>query len=551
MQVRRVRGYRAVGAAVAAMLVLSACGGGGDDKTDVAGPDAPGATAGTTGPTGEIRVQACEPDLLIPSNTNTTCGGDILDSVLAKLIRYSADTGDSVNDIAESIDTKDSKVFDIKIKRGVKFSDGTEVKAKNFVDSWNFAAYAPNAQVNNSWMEAIVGYADLQGEKPKSEKMSGLKIVDDYAFQVTTKEKTSTFPRQLGYTVFAALPDSFFADKGKAFGTAPIGAGPFKITSVDLKREIVMEADPNYDRGAKASVQKVVWVVYDKPEAAYTDLLDGKLDWGKEVPSDALASGSFLSDLGDRKVEGAPASFQSITFPAPKSGDKSYDNPKLRQAISMAIDRALITKNIFFDTRVPATGWVSPSVDGYKEGACGQYCTFNPEQAKRLYQEAGGHQGPIEISYNADAPHKAWVDAVCNQIKENLGADCIGKGVPIFTQFRKTIVEKKQKGLFRTAWQADYPAIENFLLPLFVTKASSNDGDYANDAFDRKVREAATKVDPEEINATFQAAEQMLAADMPAIPLWFSKTISGTSDRIAKARYTIFGTYDFTTVQVK
>jgi oligopeptide transport system substrate-binding protein len=244
--------------------------------------------------------------------------------------------------------------------------------------------------------------------------------------------------------------------------------------------------------------------------------------------------------------------FSSISVPSPKSGDLSFENPKIRQAISMSIDRALIAKNIFFDTVTPATGWVSPAVEGYKEGACREYCTYNPTQAKRLLDEAGGYKGgPITISYNADASHRAWVEATCNQIKEGLGVDCVAKPVPLFASFRETITKKQMKGLFRTGWQMDYPYIENFLQPLYQSKAGSNDGDYSNQAFDAKLKEAAQETELSQINAAYQAAEQLLAADMPVIPLWYPKTEGGHSSRIASADFTVFGTYDFTSIVMK
>ncbi len=254
------------------------------------------------------RSRAASRDPLIPSNTNTICGGDILDNVLAKLIRYDADTGDSVNDIAESIETKDSKTFTIALKRGVKFTDGTEVKAKNFVDSWNFAAYAPNAQINSSWWKPSRATRTCRREVP-ARKMSGLKTVDDYSFTVTLNAKTATFPPPLGYTVFAALPDSFFKDKGKAFGEMPVGAGPFKMFGRRPNKEIVMEVDPAYDRGAKASVQKVTYAMYRGPRRRLQRAPRGQPGHRQRAAGVGLASGQFLTELGDRKMEGAPAVF--------------------------------------------------------------------------------------------------------------------------------------------------------------------------------------------------------------------------------------------------
>ena len=75
-----------------------------------------------------------------------TCGGNVIDAVFSKLVHYDAETAKPENDIAESIETTDNQNFTVKLKPGYKFHDGTEVKAKNFVDAWNYAAYGPNAQ---------------------------------------------------------------------------------------------------------------------------------------------------------------------------------------------------------------------------------------------------------------------------------------------------------------------------------------------------------------------------------------------------------------------
>ena len=124
-------------AAVASLaLVASACGGGGGSPTP-----APGASGSAAGG-GEISARGCTPQKgLLPGLTSETCGGNVLDAVSAKLIHYNSDTAAPENDIAQSIDTKDNQNFTVKLKPGYKFSDGTEVKAKNFVDAWNYSAY--------------------------------------------------------------------------------------------------------------------------------------------------------------------------------------------------------------------------------------------------------------------------------------------------------------------------------------------------------------------------------------------------------------------------
>ncbi|MGQ0629892.1 MAG: peptide ABC transporter substrate-binding protein [Sporichthyaceae bacterium] len=565
------RSQRLVVLGLAGMLVVAGCGG--DDEADGAGAGAGDVNAAVanpafeggslTGPVkegGEIKVEGCKPARpLIPADTVETCGGNMLDVITARLVRYNPDTAEAENDIAESIETKDNLTFTVKLKKGVKFHDGTAVDAKSFVDAWNFSANAKQAYLASTFFAPIDGYTDVNPEdpdgeegpkkapEPKADVMSGLKVVNPSTFTIKLAEKGSTFAQRLGYTAFAPLPESFFTDDGKAFGKKPIGAGPFKMEKYDPNRESVLVKDSTYDRVGKPHVDKVTFVVID-PNPGYEQVVANQLDINRQIPSAKLVSGIFRDDLGERFVRREAGVIQTITFP-PKTTDPAYDNVKIRQAISLAIDRQAVI-NLAFPDRKPATGWVAPVAGGYKAGACGDLCDFDPVRAKALLAEAGGFPGTMSLSYNADGDHKTWTEGVCNQIKNNLDVECIATPVVDFATFRTAVEAREQKGMFRTGWQMDYPSIENFLEPLYKTGASSNDGLYSDPAFDMLLAQAASEADEADVFATYQQAEALLKVGMPVIPLWYSSVVVGHSEKVTNVKLTVFGTYDLTSVSV-
>jgi oligopeptide transport system substrate-binding protein len=538
-------------AGMSAVTLLAACGGNGDEGGDNPSADGGGKTGGT------VTVRGCNPqNTLIPSNTTETCGGNVLDAITSKLVHYNAETAAPENDIAEKIETTDNQNFTVTLKQGYKFHDGTEVKAKNFVDAWNYAAYGPNAQSSGYFMEPIEGFGDMQCSdeeckaKPKADKLTGLAVKDDYSFTIKTAEKVSNMPVRLGYTAFAPLPDSFFADP-KAYGEKPVGAGPFKLDSWTKNTEIKLSKFADYSGKFAGKLDGINFKIYQDADAAYNDVVANNLDVTDEVPSSAMIDDKYKTDLPDRNTQKAVGVIQTITF-APTKVDPNYADPKVRQAISMGIDRATIIKQIFNNTRQPATGWVSPVVDGYKANQCGEWCTFDAAKAKAKLDEAGGFKGgKMTISYNADASHKSWVEATCNSIKTSVGVDCVATPVVDFSTFRTQIADRKMKGMFRTGWQMDYPSIENFLAPIFKTGASSNDGDYSNPEFDQLLNEAAAEQDASAANAKYQQAEALLANDMPAIPMWYSTATFGWSDKVTGVKVTAFGTIDFTSLALK
>jgi oligopeptide transport system substrate-binding protein len=544
----------AVAAMSAVALLAAGCGGGsGSGSSDTS-------AAAKTG--GEITVRGCNPqNPLVPQNTGETCGGNVIDAIFAKLVHYDPETAKPKNDLAESIDTTDNQNFTVKIKKGRKFHDGTEIKAKNFVDAWNYAAYAPNGMYNGYFFEPVEGFGDLQctgtGDDPcagagkaKTDKLTGLKVVDDYTFTIKTSEKVSNLPVRLGYSAFAPLPDVFFKDP-KAFGDKPVGSGPYKLDAWNKEQSIVLSKFADYQGDFGGKVDKITFKIYQDSDAAYNDVLANNLDITDEIPTSALIDDKYKSDLPDRNAQKETGVIQTITF-APAKVDPNYADPKVRQAISMAIDRDTIIKQIFNNTRVPATGWVSPVVDGYKADQCGEYCKFDAAKAKAKLDEAGGFKGSkMTLSYNADAAHKDWTEATCNSIKQALGVDCVATGVVDFATFRAQIGDRKMKGMFRTGWQMDYPSIENFLAPIYKTGASSNDGDYSNPEFDKLLSDAAAATDEAQANQLYQQAEALLAKDMPAIPMWYGKTTMGWSDKVTGVKITAFGTIDFSSVSLK
>ena len=239
------------------------------------------------------------------------------------------------------------------------------------------------------------------------------------------------------------------------------------VTEYTENSSIELTAYEDYAGETKPKIKDITYKIYADEAAEYNDLLADNNDVMDNVPPEALAGEQYKADLGDRWVQKEVGVIQTITF-APDAVDPAMSDLELRQAISKAIDRELITQNIFQGARVPATGWVNPVVAGYQPDVCGEWCTYDPDGAKQLMEESG-FTGTLTISYNADSSHKEWVEATCNSIRNATGVECLATPVVDFATFRDQITNREMKGIFRTGWQMDYPSIENFLVPIYAT----------------------------------------------------------------------------------
>lgn len=515
-----------------------------------------GCTPGDRTPRDVVRVAIGEPQHLLPSRTSDAAGSQVLAALFTPLVGYN-DKNEPHEVAAQSVTTADNVTWTIKLKPGYTFHNGEKVTADSYLDAWNYAAYGPNAQENTYFFERIDGYAalnpadpdgDAGGEPtpaPKTNKLSGLRKVDDLTFTVKLSAPFGGFRTMLGSTPFYPLPKAAFAEGGAlraGFEQAPVGNGPFRMKG-SWRRGAPIEVE-RYDQyaGEQPKVQGAVFKVYERPSAEYAELVGGDTDVLTQVPPTSVADAR--DELGGRYQRRPAAELNFLAFPA---YEQELADPDVRRAISMAIDRDRIAESVFGGAQAPARSFVAPVVAGYRADGCGPACELDPDNARKLYAQAGG-PARLRITYNADGGHKAWVDATCAQLAANLGVACEGVAVPTFGALAARLDAKQPVGMFRMRSVMSFPSMADYLGALYSTAGPSNYFGYSNPRFDQLVREGDAARKPAEAIGRYQQAEDILAQDMPVIPVRFGQADFAYSERVTNVHTDLFGRVDLSTI---
>ncbi|MFG1707576.1 ABC transporter substrate-binding protein [Nonomuraea sp. M3C6] len=541
---RVTKGAQIVAGTALLALAVAACGGGASES---------GGTAAGGGET-PVRMEIGEPqELLNPQNTTETEGSEVLAAVFEPLVSYN-ENKEPVEAAAESVTTTDSKVWTIKLKSGYTWQDGTAVTAADYARAWNYAALQDNAMGSSYFFGRVDGYNDVhpgEGKTPTAKEMKGLKVVDDLTLEVTLSAPFSQFKTMLGYTAFYPMPKSAIGPDGKvtqAYGEQPIGQGLFKLDK-PYKKGTDQAIDLTvYDKfpGAKPKGwTKLQFKVYVSSETAFNDLQAENLDIHDSLPPSTIATAKAA--LGDRYHDEPDAAVGYIGVPLKYNPD--FKNPDVRKAISLAIDRKTIAETVFSGTRAPADDFINPAIPGYRQGACAA-CTYNPAEAKKLYDAAGGPKS-IELGYNADGGHKEWIEAVANGLRSNLGIDVTPKPFEKFQGILDALDAKEYKGLFRMGWAIDYPSAENYLTPIFSTGAietGSNYGGYSNKEFDDLVAKGDQATDAAEGLKFYQQADDILIKDLPYIPVYFYRSNFGYSSKVNNVKLNLLNQVEWADV---
>jgi oligopeptide transport system substrate-binding protein len=496
------------------------------------------------------------PNPLIPTGTNDSLGGRILDRLFAGLVSYDA-AGKPSPEVAQSIETTDNVHYRITLKPGWKFTDGSPVTAHSFVDAWNYGAVSTNAQLEQDFFSPIDGFdqvAQLAGAPGDGKRttLSGLQVVNDLEFTVRLRAPTVDFTLRLGHSAFYPLPEKAFRDMA-AFGRNPTGNGPYQLAdgpdgpAWEHNVKIDLKPNPDYHGNRKPHNKGLRFEFYANLDTAYSDLLSGNLDVLDTIPSSALTI--YKRDLGGNFTSGPVAVSQSLDTPLRLPHFGGEEGRLRRLALSGAINRPQICQQIFNGTRSPARDFTARSLPGFDPNIPGnEALDFNPERARQLWAQANAispWSGRYAIAYNADSGHQEWVDAVANSIKNVLGIDAVGAPQPTFAGFRTQITNRTINTAFRAGWIGDYPSMIEFVAPLYATGAGSNDVGYSSREFDAALATAEAAPDLRAADVLVNVAQRILLHDMPAVPLWYYIGVVGWSSGVSKVTVTWNGLPDY------
>ena len=420
-------------------------------------------------------------------------------------------------DLAESWEVNDEATqYVFTLKEGITYSNGTEVKASDFKAAWERAGSAELAAAYGYLVNSIEGGEALQAGE--ADTLSGV-TADDEAGTLTIDlaAPNAEFASILVHPFFSPAEPSDLAKIGTTTGWGDkgltIGTGPFMLETA-TETDVVMVPNPEWDGNVygdtEVFLEKVEFKMTDSVETAFQTFEAGEGD-SAPIPSgkyqDAMAA--YPQNSVDNPLMGV----YYFDFGADDPQVGGDENVKLRQAISLAIDRQELNDKVYEGTRDDATGIVPPGIPGYKADIC-EYCEYDPERAKELFAEweadGGKLTDPIRIDFNEGGSHGDVAAIIQANLKDNLGIETELAGVA--EDYFKVVAEPGGCQLCRAGWYADYPTYGNFMVDLFSAASigGNNFGRFDNPEFEELIAKAQAETDDAERADLYNQAEALL-----------------------------------------
>ncbi len=465
------------------------------------------------------------PDGLDPGVTSNSFAKYVLFNSFEGLVTYD-ETGSLVGGMAESWEiSEDGTVYTFNLRDGLMWSDGSPLTANDFVYSiLRVATPATTAQYANMVTDYIVNAQSFYDGTATAEEV-GVKAIDDTTLEITITQPTSFYIDILSMWVYMPVQQATIEANGDAWSTDAatyISNGPFKVTSMGMSENVILEKNENYWNAENVTMEKIELRYILDTATALTAYETGEVDGIVSIPPTDYAR-LVAEDAG---VQTYPS--YGTTYYLFNTLKEPYNDPLVRKAFSLAIDRQSIIDNVIQTAATPAPSYLSPGylVDGVDitEGRedFGITGTADVEAAQAALAEAGypGGEGfpTVELSYYTDNTVKLVVEAMAAMMEENLGVE-----VEIVSSEWATYYEDVQAGNFdigAMGWSADYLHPVSFL-DLLITDGSYNDTGYSNPDYDALVAQVKSETDPAAAIDIILEADSIASNDYVVLPLYY------------------------------
>ena len=464
-----------------------------------------------------------QPGTLDPGQTQYSYETAVLRAISESLVKPSADLSGVVPAAASSYDVvAGGTVFVFHLRAAAGYSDGTPVKAQDFVYAWQRlidprlaapeATFFSNTILNGDKVSNL----DPQRDAAKIDAALttlGLKALDDSTFQVTLAQPDPAFLWLAAMPAAAPVRQDIVKKNGDKWAASPdtlITNGPFKVSEMVAKDHITVVPNPHY-WGARPTLTAINFQVVNDGAAALTKLKAGQLDEMSVQPAQA-AGVAGDSSLKQDLVKTPDLTVFWITF---RINAAPTNNAKLRLAIAEAIDRDAFVAQIFQGQGSAAASFIPKGMHGYAPSLAAQ--NFDVAQARASLAASGfsaAQLSSLKFSYDQTSDFgKATANFIHDQLKANLGINITLQGLDA-----NTYSSNLSTGDFQIAgpmgWSADYPDPADWY-DFFLTTSSNNTAFYQNQQYDNFVRVARTDTQADRRDQEYQQAQQMLVGDAP------------------------------------
>ena len=418
------------------------------------------------------------------------------------------------------------------LRDDVLWTDGKKVRARDFEYSWKRLLNPKTASQYAYILFDVANAQEYNEGKIKDPARVGVQATDDQTLVVTLRHPASYF---LAITTFeVTFPQrQDIIEKFDTRWTEPeniVTNGPFRMTSWKHENEIELSANEKFFRG-KPTIEKVTMFMVNEKTTAVTMFEQGSLDFMDESHSIPPLDKPRLSKMpGFKVVPQLRGEYYSFAVDR-----KPFDNPALRKAFAMAIDREVLPK-ILQGGPTPASSWIPPGMLAHNPEIG---LRFDPAEARRLLKEAGYPDGkglpPIVLGYNTDEEKKLIAEAVQSMWQKHLGVV-----VRLENQEWKVFLKKLQTDpfpIFRSGWGADYPDPDNFM-KLFTSNSGNNHGRWKNARYDRLLDLAAREQDAKKRSQLYDEAQRLLTEiDVAIVPLYWKSEATMLNPKFTGLEY--------------
>ena len=510
-------------------LVLAACAGG-DDSEDTS-KDSGDTGTETNTDSGTTEEAAAGGDLIIaelsdassldPHGSNDVPSSNIQSNLYETLVNRDAN-GELVPGLAESWTQVDDLTWEFKLKQGVTFHDGE----------------AFNADAVKASFDRLL---DPEVASPRAflfEMVTEVKVVDESTVQFVTEYPFSPLLAHLTHNGgsiispksieedYAAMEADSSVKAGSVIGTNPVGTGPFKFESWTPGTEIKLVKFAEY-AGTPAHIDSVTFKVVPESATRVAELQSGFAHIiGAVEPGQVANVNSFD---GASVLETASSSLTYLGFNTEK---EPFNDPKVRQAISKAIDRPTLIEGIYEGFGIPAISPLAPGIFGYTEDVTSM--AYNMDEAKALLAEAGYADGFKTTIWTNDNPARQQVAIVLQEELKKLNIQAEIEVMEFGSYLEKTAAGEHD--MFILGWSNPTGDADYGLYALFHSSQHGDPGNrsfYTSEKVDELLEKGRREADPTAREAIYKEALQLISDESPMAFVLHPYTLTGVSDKVS------------------